>query len=232
MNLNTLRLTQFEKTKRTEKQKRSKTQECYVLAFLKYKNIGKYQDLSLKDKPDLQGSNWGIEVTTAEFEKVMHTNGEFEKFVKEPNYKSYKTVYDNGSEITNCLFGYSLCAGGGWNGSYYKDLLRDAIEKKLKIASQYRGDYAMFDLALIKPELEVTEFKNSLAEWMKQILSELENTLFNNFYIFYRNSCFIFDANGIMKKEVIVTESENRKLQLLAQKTVEEEVSFDDPEWN
>lgn len=212
-----------------------KSQEYYILAFLKYINEEKYKDLVLDDRPDLKGEKVSVEVTIAESEDNMQVNGEYVKFIngKDSNSRreSIRIINKQGYDVDESLGVKRLKGGGGINLDTHKKNLENAfIRKNNKAKDYYRKDTCL-ELAILKLDREPSEWMEKICNWMGCILSKNENH-FEIVYLFYLNHSFAFGKKGELITHESISDDVNNKLHFLARKTAQGLIKLDDIEWN
>lgn len=236
MNLKTERLEEIEYfDEPKDKEIRKHYQEFYVLGFLRIIDNEKYNNVVLKDRPDLQGDSIGIEVTLIDSERDRQNQGEFEKYIEKPNEASKTIIKNNGAEIKEYNFNNhiirSLHSGGGWNHDNDKKIIETAIVKKIKKASKFEGMFNELDLALFRTELTVSVWKKDIVKWIKEIVQSNPNK-FKYIFVLYSSSCLVFDAAGNLLEKKDISIFDCRKLHILAGETAEGRISLNDVEWN
>lgn len=234
MNLKTERLEEIEYfDEPKDKEIRKHYQELYVLGFLRIIDNEKYNNVVLKDRPDLQGDSIGIEVTLIDSERDRQNQGEFEKYIEKPNEASKNIIKNNGAEIKEYNYQNhtirSLHSGGGWNPDNDKKIIKTAIEKKIKKASKF-GEYDELDLALFRTELTVSAWKNEIGDWIKEIV-QANPSVFKYIFVFYSSFCLVFDACGNLLDKKDISNHDCKKLHILASETAEGRISLKDVEW-
>lgn len=123
------------------KQSQKHSQECYVLAILRYLYPDRYFDVVLGERPDLQGNKVGVEVTICEDSEEIRVNREFVQYC-EGNNKDIrrKTIQKSGRyKIENRMNMEMLVSGGGVNFQE-KDILHATIRKKISSVSKYSNN--------------------------------------------------------------------------------------------
>jgi len=188
--------------------KRKEYDECRALLILKECLGDRYLDLQLADKPDLQGDNIGVEVTTATDRNYEEGLSNWLK-AQECEDENQKQIYIE--RMRQLGYNYSEYAQT-WNGYAPKlEMIINAIKSKTNKIQ--KGGYKCF------PINELFIFTDV---WMKdEVLLELEKDLRekNVFSIFecihiLEKGYLLFRINnsGYEKMEIDISEQSNRNI--------------------
>lgn len=95
MNIHTSRVKAKKIDEMIKEQLLKKSQELFVLAFLRYTYPEKYGDVIHSDSPDLQGKTIAVEVTSADSPQDIQATKEFKKYCTDHNDLRKKTILEH-----------------------------------------------------------------------------------------------------------------------------------------
>lgn len=228
MNIHTSRVKAKKIDEMIKEQLLKKSQELFVLAFLRYTYPEKYGDVIHSDSPDLQGKTIAVEVTSADSPQDIQATKEFKKYCTDHNDLRKKTILEHSNmKIVTLENTYILCEGGGYNCN--NQTLISRINDKIDKAQRYSDKCKTLELAIIKTDRPLQPWIDSLNDMIRPLLNE--NNPYNTIYVIFPNAYFIIEKNKDGELHQLDSEI-YQSLKKIGRMTAEGELSFKDEEWN
>ena len=231
MNLNTPRILNKKISGYIKDEQRLKrSQEYFVLAFLKYKFPDKYDDVFRSDRPDLQGEKVFVEVTTLDTYTDMQANKEFAKYCEDCDERRIKTIEKTGNAVGDIvgINATKMHRGGGYNFESDHLLLENRIYEKINKAKGYDVKNRTPELALVKEDRPFQEWLEKIGSSLETIVNDQE--IYETIYILFPNNC-IYIERGKFPQTIDLSQNEFLRLKTIGRMTAEEEINTDDEEW-
>lgn len=231
MKLNTARVQNKRVNGRIDDKKLKLSQEYFVLAFLKYKFPSKYKDVVHSDRPDLQGDNVIVEVTTLNADKDMQASKEFAKYIEDRDERRAQMIKSTGNVLrsNDVLNAISMVSGGGYNFESDFKLLQNRICKKIDKAKGYEINNQTVELVLVKEDRPLKEWLVKMSDSLETIVNN--QNVYEKVYILFPHSC-IYIEKGKSPNRIVLTRDEYFCLKTIGRMTAEDEITLYDEEWN
>lgn len=233
MNLNTVRVKEKRFNGAIDKKLFKHSKEYLVLAILKYLDPNRYEKVVLRDRPDLQGEELGIEVTIAESQNDMQADREFAQYCEGNNKKRrMETIQKDGRHvIVRYKHMDAMISGGGVNLEE-KSIIQEAIKRKIASVKKYPDNhYKQMELAIIRTEIPSSLWMESVTDWVSEVVRDECEQIFSRIYVIGGNTCFTINNDGSNNTHKIEKE-QFKRLSIIGRMTAEGELTIDDEEWN
>lgn len=190
--------------------------ECCVLITLQALFPDRYKDLTISDKPDLQGIDIGVEVTIADTTKHQEALNNWSKAVSCDDEIKKKKYIDRMSQLgVRYTGGIQFWPTQTPTAKY----ICDAVDSKVSKAK--KGNYKSFminELFIITDTWIREEIKQQIQDYL---IEKNVYIFFERIYVFEKGLfLFVFEKNNVQYIEVISSEQTSRNIR--AREMVEE----------